>query len=103
MADPEIIKSRHGGVFIKDGVTVEVCIYRLADASWTLEVVDSAGTSTVWDDEFASDDDVHAELLNSIADGMLEYQQTASKQGLHCGAQYDNRRALTFSNVSVSA
>ena len=43
MADPEIIKSRHSGTFTKDGVTVEVCIYRLANTKWTLEVVDREG------------------------------------------------------------
>jgi RPA family protein len=80
MADPEIIKSRHSGTVTKDGVTVEVCIYRLTDTNWTLEVVDSAGTFTVWDDEFTSDDEAHAEFMSSIEEGMLEYQQPASKR-----------------------
>ena len=80
MADPEIIKSRHSGTFTKDGVTVEVCIYRLTNTQWTLEVVDREGTSTVWDDEFVSDDEAHAEFLSSIEGGMLEYRPTALKR-----------------------
>ena len=47
--DPEIITSKHSGYVTKDDVTVELCIYRLADTKWTLEVVDAEGTSTVWD------------------------------------------------------
>ena len=80
MADPEIIKSRHSGTFTKDGVTVEVCIYRLANTNWSLEVVDREGTSTVWDDEFATDDAAHAEFLSSVEVGMVEYQPAASKR-----------------------
>jgi hypothetical protein len=52
MRDPKIINSHHSGTFTKDGVTVQLCIYRLANTRWTLEVVDAEGTSTVWDDEF---------------------------------------------------
>jgi hypothetical protein len=54
--DPEIITSRHNGYVTKEDVTVEPCIYRLENTKWTLEVVDAEGTSTVWDDEFETDD-----------------------------------------------
>lgn len=80
MPDPELISSRHNGRFTKDGVTVEVCIYRLATTGWTLEVVDQEGTSTVWDDEFETDDAAHAEFLATVAKGMLEFQPTASRR-----------------------
>ena len=80
MADPEVITSRHSGTFTKDDVTVEVCICRLANTRWTLEVVDSGGTSTVWDDEFDTDDEARAEFMSSVENGMLEYQPAASKQ-----------------------
>jgi uncharacterized protein len=66
MPDPEIVVSRHSGKFSRDGITVEVCIYRLEDTKWTLEVVDENGTSIVWDDEFDSDDAAHAEFLRSV-------------------------------------
>ena len=87
MPDPEIIKSRHSGTFTKDGVTVEVCIYRLANTRWTLEVVDCEGTSTAWDDEFETDDAALAEFLSSVAAGMVEYQPAASKRVNRSGRQ----------------
>ena len=77
--DPEIINSQHCGYVTKDGVTVELCIYRLEDTKWALEVVDEEGGSTVWDEEFETDDDAYAEFQKTIADGMLEFQPTATK------------------------
>ena len=79
--DPKLISSRHNGNFTRDGVTVELCIYRLANTRWTLEVVDADGTSTVWDDEFETDDDAHAEFLRSIEEfGMLEFHPVVSNK-----------------------
>jgi hypothetical protein len=65
--DPKLINSRHNGSFNRDGVTFELCIYRLANTNWTLEVVDADGMSTVWDDEFETDDDAHADQRRSVA------------------------------------
>lgn len=78
--DPEILTSRHNGYVTKDNVTVQLCIYRLENTKWTLEVVDAEGTSTVWDDEFETDDAAYAEFQKTIAQGMLEFQPTASKR-----------------------
>ena len=55
MSDTEddiiLINSPLGGDFTRDGITVEVHIYRgEEDASWVLEVVDQANNSFVWDD-----------------------------------------------------
>ena len=75
MPDPKLIDSRRSGKFTRDGVTVEVCIYRLEDTKWTLEVVDESGTSIVWDGEFDTDDAAHAEFLRAVEteglDGIL--------------------------------
>ena len=62
-----------------DDVTVELCIYRLEHTKWTLDVVDAGGTSTVWDDEFETDDAAYAEFQKTIAEGMFEFQPAASK------------------------
>ena len=52
----------------KDGVTVEVSIIRLEhESEWSLEVVNSAGTSIVWDHQFATDEDAYAELSEPAA------------------------------------
>ena len=69
-----------GTVKVKDGVTVDVQIYRLEDADWTLEVVDQHGTSTVWDDPFATDRAAHMEFLHSVEEkGMLEFRTSPSR------------------------
>jgi hypothetical protein len=55
--DPKIFKSGLSRTVEKDGVTVEVSIIRLEhETEWSLEVVNFASTSIVWDDLFASDD-----------------------------------------------
>jgi hypothetical protein len=66
MPDPKLIASKHNGMFTRDGLTVEVRIYRLEHTKWTLEVVDMTGTSTVWENEFETDDAAHAEFLRSV-------------------------------------
>jgi hypothetical protein len=75
MTDPKLISSKHNGSFTRNGVTVQVCIFRLEDTKWTLEVVDEKGTSIVWDSEFETDDAAHAEFLRSVEteglDGIL--------------------------------
>lgn len=62
--------------FTRDGVTVEVHIYRLEhDEKWTLEVVDGENNSIVWDGEFDTDGDAHAEFIRTVEtegmDGIL--------------------------------
>ena len=66
MPDPKLIDSKHNGLFTKDGITVEVCIYRLEDSKWTLEVVDENNTSIVWQGEFDTDGEAFAEFLRSV-------------------------------------
>ncbi|WP_028535394.1 hypothetical protein [Paludibacterium yongneupense] len=41
--------------YTAEGKTVEVCIYRLPDTGWTLEIVDPYANSTLFDGEFDSD------------------------------------------------
>jgi hypothetical protein len=59
--DPEIVTSDMSGAFTKEGVTGQVHIIRLQiDKEWTLEVVNSEGTSTVWDQPFENDVDAYS-------------------------------------------
>ncbi len=56
--DPNIVISDRSQTFTKDGITVEVRIYRLEDdPKWTLKVVNEDGTSIVWTNLFDSDED----------------------------------------------
>ena len=68
MTDPKISSSPLSGPFTESGLTVEVRIYRLEGSKWTLEVVDSEGTSTVWDDQFETDAEAKAEFNRCIAE-----------------------------------
>lgn len=46
--------------------TVEICIYRMPQTSWALEVIDEHGNSTVWDDEFETDQAAFDEVMRTI-------------------------------------
>jgi hypothetical protein len=67
-ADPEIETSPLSGPFTRDGATVRVEIYRIADAGegWSLEVIDSDNASTVWDERFATDQDAFREFQRTL-------------------------------------
>ncbi len=77
--DPNIVNSGRSGQVTKDGVTVEVFIYRLEhEQHWTLEVVNAEGTSTVWDDVYLTDDAAYAQFERTVAEeGMRAFLDTA--------------------------
>jgi uncharacterized protein len=67
--DPNLVTSGLSGVVTQDGITVEICICRLGhEKHWTLEVVNAAGTSVVWDEPFSSDEEACAEFKRTVAD-----------------------------------
>lgn len=67
-SDPHLITSRLSRSVTWEGRRVAVEIYRLAtDTTWTLEVVNDEGTSTVWDDPFASDRDADEAFRDTLA------------------------------------
>jgi hypothetical protein len=68
MADPKIITSPLSGPFSEGGLTIDVQIYRVEHEKWALEIIDSEGTSTVWDDQFETDEAAHAEFRRCIAE-----------------------------------
>ena len=67
MTDPNIVSSGLSRRVVVDGHTLQVDIYRLeTDHSWSLEIVDEDGTSTVWEDLFPSDQAALDEALKAI-------------------------------------
>ena len=81
---PNIVHSDLSGIVSKDDITVEVFIYRLENESkWSLEVLNNAGTSIVWDNLFDSDEDAYA-----------EFQQTVEEEGMR--AFLDNQNVIPF-------
>jgi len=76
---PNIISSGLSGFVSQDGVTVDVQIYRLErePAEWSLEVVNDAGTSTVWDDTFATDQLAYDEFRRTVVEeGMKTFLES---------------------------
>ena len=67
--DPNIVYSGLSREVTRDGITVEVVIIRLEhETEWSLEVVNAASTSTVWDEPFATDEDAYAEFERTVAE-----------------------------------
>jgi hypothetical protein len=67
VSSPGVTRSLLSQSFFDGEITVEVEIYRIANVDgWTLELIDEDGSSTIWQDIFASD----AEALSEFFDGL---------------------------------
>ena len=77
--EPNLITSDLSRHVTRDGITVELCIYRLeSKTEWALEVVNSAGTSIVWDNQFSSDEAANEEFLRIVdKEGMAAFLDDA--------------------------
>lgn len=53
--EPELVMSPLCQTLSVEGHTLQIEIYRGGSSKWILEVVDSSGASTVWDDQFDTD------------------------------------------------
>ncbi len=51
-----------------EGKTVQVDIYRGGAGGWVLEVIDESGVSTVWEDEFDTEEAALDEVKATIRD-----------------------------------
>ena len=59
--DPNLVSSSLSGVVQEAGISVRLEIYRLEqDPKWALEVVNDAGSSTVWDLLFDTEEQAFA-------------------------------------------
>ena len=71
--DPNIVLSCLSGVVQEAGISVRLRIYRLEqDPQWTLEVVNDAGTSTVWNVLFDSDEEAFAAFRLAVEEEGME-------------------------------
>ncbi|GJD47172.1 hypothetical protein AFCDBAGC_5058 [Methylobacterium cerastii] len=74
--DREIEYAPLTGSVTRDGLTVDVKIYRFAgtDDPWQLEVVDDKNWSTVWDDQFQTAEDAYFAFNEAVEeDGMMSF------------------------------
>ncbi|GMG86373.1 hypothetical protein [Biformimicrobium ophioploci] len=51
---------------VKDGKTVKAEIYGDGEGQWILELVDEQGNSTVWDEQFLTEQDALNEALDAV-------------------------------------
>jgi hypothetical protein len=66
MSDPKIIRSTLSRTIREGGIEIRIDIYRLETTDWSLEVVDQAGASTVWDYLFPTDQAALEEVMKTI-------------------------------------
>jgi hypothetical protein len=73
--DPVVITSPLSRKVTKNGITVDVQIYRLEhETQWGLEVVNAANTSTCWEEPFPTDEAAYQEFCRTIeTEGMLTF------------------------------
>ena len=70
----DLIESLLDQTYSKDGKSIKIEIYRMPDTAWNVQVVDTFGNSTVWDDEFESDKEALQFVLAEIErDGIDEF------------------------------
>lgn len=67
MTDPNIVYSGLSTTIREGGQDFRVEIFRLEhETAWTLEVVNDKGTSTVWDEPFATDREALDEMRRTL-------------------------------------
>ena len=82
--EPNLVTSGLSRKLTRDGISVEIGIYRLeTEPGWSLEVVTAAGTSIVWDDLFPTD-----------AVALAEFDRTVAEEGMV--AFLDSRKIIPF-------
>jgi len=70
--EDDLIDSPLQQIYTEGVHSVDVLIYQLPQTPWTLEVVDMFGNSTVWHDEFATDQAALDEFFRTIQEEGIE-------------------------------
>ena len=82
--EKDLIDSELNQTYTKNSKSVEIHIYRMPNTSWMLEVVDSFGNSTVFDDEFATDSEALSYVIEEIErDGIEGFIGSANSGSYH--------------------
>ncbi|RZI76418.1 MAG: hypothetical protein EOP13_02060 [Pseudomonas sp.] len=83
--DPAIITSDLSRTVVENGVAVKVNIFRLeSEDYWSLEVVNDAGTSTIWEDTFATDKLAFEVFRQTVeTEGMIVFLDETPPPTLH--------------------
>jgi len=78
MDEIDLVYSKHCQPVTRNGLTVNVEIYSSGKNDWILEVVDEDNNSTVWDDQFETDDEAFQEFERTLKEEGIK-----SMIGLH--------------------
>lgn len=71
--EPNLVPSGLSRRYDRNGIAVEICIYRIEDEpGWALEVVNQTGRSIVWDDVFDTDDAANDAFLRTVDEEGIE-------------------------------
>ena len=82
--EDDLIESLLDQTYSKDGKSIKIEIYRMPDTAWNVQVVDTFGNSTVWDDDFESDKEALQFVLAEIErDGIDEFIGPPSNRAVH--------------------
>jgi hypothetical protein len=73
--DHVLIYSPLNQTLTRNGVTVEVHIYKDSQSDWILEVVDAGKNSHVWDDQFKTDQQAFDEAMRALDEEPLEFME----------------------------
>ena len=67
MSDPSLVTSGMSQHTTIGGQEIRIEIFKLdREQTWTLELIDQAGTSVVWDDQFANEQDALDEAKRNL-------------------------------------
>ena len=76
--DHVLIYSPLNQTLTRNGVTVEIHIYKDSESDWILEVVDAGKNSHVWDDQFQTDQQAFDEAMRALDEEPLEFMEPTS-------------------------
>jgi hypothetical protein len=84
MDERDLIYSPLQQIYREKNRWVEICIYRMPNTGWSLEVIDDKHNSTVWDGEFENDHDALEFAMNEIhAMGIVDFIESPPSNSLH--------------------
>jgi hypothetical protein len=72
MDEIDLVYSKHCQSVTRNGLIVKVEIYSSGKNDWILEVVDEDNNSTVWDDQFETDDEAFQEFERTLKEEGIE-------------------------------
>jgi len=81
--DHVLIYSPLNQTLTRNGVTVEIHIYKGRGSDWILEVVDAGKNSHVWDDQFKTDQQAFDEAMRALDEEPLEFMEPTSGEQMN--------------------